>query len=253
MALRRALSHPATAGIGSGARKIGAAGLGLLYPKRCAGCGGFGVYLCEPCRAGLIAANADRRRCPNCSARWERELNCPRCFAWRALGGVRAPFEMEGTARSLVHAFKYHRVRALAPLMAGLMPAAERLPACDLAFAVPLHRRRQRERGFNQADLLLEQLGLPRGGGVLWRRRRTRQQVGLRGGERQANVAGAMVYEGPPLDGLRVVVVDDVVTTGATMDECARILREHGAAEVLGVSFARSSYDLARGPEHARA
>ena len=80
----------------------------------------------------------------------------------QALDGVRAAFEMEGAARKAVHELKYRFVRSLAPLMAGHMQTLREIVEFDVALEVPLHRSRERQRGFNQAALLLDQLGWPR-------------------------------------------------------------------------------------------
>ncbi len=181
-------------------------------------------------------------RCSFCSARWEEPGNCPRCFALQALDGVRAAFEMEGAARKAVHELKYRFVRSLAPLMAEHMRKLRDGMEFDLALAVPLHRTRERERGFNQAALLLEHLGWRTAPDGLRRTRKTERQVGMHMGERRSNVLGAFAYDGARLDGLTVVVVDDVVTTGSTANECARVLREHGARKVYAVGFARARY-----------
>lgn len=158
------------------------------------------------------------------------------------LEGVRAAFEMRGTARKLVHALKYHRYRAVAPTMGALMANLPGGLAIDAYFAVPLHKSRTKERGFNQSELLLRHAGwVPRGAGLV-RMRPTHQQVGQRFGERRANIAGAFEYHGPRLDGQVVAVVDDVVTTGMTMVESARVLRDAGARAVWALAFARASY-----------
>lgn len=115
----------------------------------------------------------------------------------------------------------------------------------DASFPVPLHRSRLRERGFNQSELLLRELPLPAPSPGLVRVRRTDRQVGQRLNERRSNVAGAFAYSGPGLAGLRVALLDDVVTTGATAQECALVLRDAGAREVWVVAFARASYDPA--------
>lgn len=190
-----------------------------------------------PARAGA--------RCPNCSARWEGEGNCPRCYHWDALDGGVAAVDMDGAARRAIHGLKYRGFRMLAPAMASRMAPLSDARPFDVAFAVPLHRSRTRRRGFNQADLLLHLLGWPAPQGSLRRVRKTATQVGLRLGERRSNVAGAFAYDGPSLAGITVAVVDDVITTGATANECARVLRDHGAKSVVAVAFARANYEAA--------
>lgn len=142
----------------------------------------------------------------------------------------------------MVHALKYGRQRSLIPIMARELTRPVELPGFDAAFPVPLHPARFRSRGFNQAERLLRELAWPRQGGRLRRVRNTRSQVGLNPGERRANVAGAFEYAGPSLEGRHATIVDDVITTGATVNECARVLRAAGAARVTVVSFARVSH-----------
>lgn len=187
-------------------------------------------------------------RCPNCSARWPGPLNCPRCVSWTSLDGARAAFEMDGPARAAVHALKYAGLRAVAPLMAASMRELWDGRAFDAAVPIPLHRRRRRERGFNQAEVLLRELGWPRLPGTLDRNRKTRTQVGLGAAQRRTNVSGAFAFTGDSLEGLTVVLVDDVVTTGATADECATVLHDKGARLVYAVSYARASHDGPRPP-----
>ncbi|MFN0093873.1 MAG: ComF family protein [Dehalococcoidia bacterium] len=160
---------------------------------------------------------------------------------WQALDRCVAAFEMSGPARSLAHLLKYGRVRAAARVMGEDLAPLSSAVAFDVAFAIPLHRSRQRQRGFNQAALLVQAAGWPVGEGML-RPRSTRSQVGLSLSERVANMDGAFHYDGPRLDGLTVAVVDDVVTTGATADACARELKEHGARRVVALAYARTSY-----------
>jgi ComF family protein len=181
-------------------------------------------------------------RCPFCSARWAGELNCPRCATLQNLEGVRSAFEMEGAARALVHGLKYEGIRSAAEAMASVMRQVLESVEIDGLYPVPLHSSRQRQRGFNQAESLLDHLGATPGPGRLQRIRRTSTQVGLHLGERRENVAGAFAYEGPSLAGLTLAVLDDVVTTGATANECAAALRDAGARHVYALSFARASY-----------
>lgn len=224
--------------------RMRAAAIDLLYPARCVNCGEFGTLLCGMCLEAMEPA-VGPGRCPHCRAQWEGTGNCPRCFGLQALDGVLAAFEMSGAARKTVHALKYLYVRQVASVMAPhLLLACEGRPF-DAVFAVPLHRSRQRHRGFNQSELLVRAAGWPEPSDALVRDRKTAPQVGMHEGERRANVSGAFRYRGPELSGLRVAIVDDVVTTGATVQECARVLKEAGAREVWAVAFARASYKAA--------
>ncbi len=215
--------------------------LDLLYPPRCVACAAFGQNLCGDCAGRLIAASGPGR-CGRCGVRREDEGRCPDCTGWRDLNGARAAFEMEGPARRVVHGLKFSGIRDLATDMArALSPIVDEL-APDAIYPIPLHHRRHRRRGFNQAELLLDRLGVPPAPGRLERVRATASQVGLSASERRENVAGAFRYRGPALKGVTVAVLDDVVTTGATAGECARVLREHGAARVYALAYARAPY-----------
>lgn len=224
------------------ARTIAGRALDFFYPRRCVACGRFGSHLCESCDKRIEPVEP-AMRCPNCDAKWAGGGNCPRCFSWSALEGARAVAEMDGVARRLVHGLKYGRVEPLAPLMAQRMTALRGRAAFDVALPIPLHASRERDRGFNQAELLLRATDWPRAAG-LRRIRKTRTQVGLDARERRDNVGGAFRYDGPALTGKVVALVDDVVTTGSTADECAAVLRDAGAARVWALSFARASYDV---------
>lgn len=147
----------------------------------------------------------------------------------------------EGSLRAIVHALKYGGRRSLAGPLAALMRVhgGDVLAGADVCVPVPLHRARQRSRGFNQASDLARHLGLPVAI-ALRRVRRTPSQTDLPADERHANVRGA--FRGARrirVRGLVVVLVDDVSTTGATLDACARVLLDAGAREVRALTAAR--------------
>ncbi len=215
----------------------------ILYPPRCAGCGRLDVILCEPCDAAMAPAMGGGR-CPFCSAAWEGDGNCPRCFHMNALEGARAAFEMTGAARHLVHALKYQFYRDVAPVMGARMAGLTDGLQIDRFFPVPLHRSRQKSRGFNQSELLVKAARWAPAGQELRRIRRTERQVGSAFAERRVNVGGAFRYDGPRLDGMTVAMVDDVITTGATVAECAAVLKDAGARHVWALAFARASYQF---------
>ena len=163
----------------------------------------------------------------------------------RSLARVRSAVAYEGPVELAVQRFKYEGWRRLAGPLALLL--AERLVVEGLAAGwvvpVPLHQRRLRQRGFNQAELLARELsrGLPLGKppGQLVRTRATPPQVGHDRLWRLDNVRGAFEWRGADLEGRSILLIDDVATTGATLDACASALRASGSGPVIGASVAR--------------
>jgi ComF family protein len=168
----------------------------------------------------------------------------------RALARIRSAAAYEGPLERALHRFKYEGWRALAPTLAGLMVDAlpepiETTGERATLLAVPLHRRRLRERGYNQSELLAEELRRrwppPATPGRLVRLRDTPPQVGLDRPRRRQNVAGAFGWVGPDLAGRPILLVDDVATTGSTLEACGRALRAAGAGRIEAVTVARVS------------
>jgi ComF family protein len=151
----------------------------------------------------------------------------------------------EGALRELIHLFKYGRIRTLArPLAGHLVSAFPREERFDAIVPMPLHWFRRWQRGFNQSALLAREIGrrcaLPVVHAVR-RRRATRPQAGLSNARRRVNVAGAFSpARGRSVRGLRVLLVDDVMTTGATASACARALKNAGASYVAVLALARA-------------
>lgn len=143
------------------------------------------------------------------------------------------------TLREIIHHLKYaDRVSLAKPLGAILKECREREPFTgNLIIPVPLHRSRQRVRGFNQAELIAARLGTPVAARLLRRRKDTPSQTGLTRNERKRNLAGAFEVRGK-VSGA-VIVVDDVYTTGSTMNEIARTLKRAGAGRVEVLTVAR--------------
>jgi ComF family protein len=177
---------------------------------------------------------------------------CPRCRRTaRAIDRGRAIGEYDGTLRRIIHALKYDGRRSLAPGLAALMRRAgtDLLAGADWVVPVPLHWRRQHTRGFNQARDLARRLELPVLD-ALERIRHTPPQIDLPAPRRHANVRDAFAVRRrrlrwgrtsvpSRLRGACVVLVDDVSTTGATLDACARVLKRAGAREVRALTAAR--------------
>ena len=148
--------------------------------------------------------------------------------------------------RDVIHAFKYEGRRTLSPPLARLMREAGHnvLDGCDCVVPVPLHPWRRLRRGFNQAHDLAGQLARPVND-ALWRVRATRAQMSLDAAARHTNVRGAFImrpFSTPAarLHGSCIVLIDDVRTTGATLDECAKVLLAGGAREVRALTVAQA-------------
>ena len=170
-------------------------------------------------------------------------LLCPRCRrAGGALDRARAVGAYDGTLRSIIHAIKYDARRSLARPLGTLMRerGADVLENAACAVPVPLHPTRRCMRGFNQAADLARYLGIPVVA-ALRRVEATRPQTGLPAAQRHRNMRGAFAVTraGRTLSGATVVLVDDVSTTGATLEACARVLKESGVAEVRALTAAR--------------
>lgn len=204
----------------------------LLFPSRCVGCGAAGDWLCPDCLARIQPLP------PNAAPGAGRVL--------RPLSGVRAAARYHEPLRRAIHRFKYSGLRALAPPLGKILIANwQQSPwPVDVILPVPLHPARYAERGYNQSALLARELG--RGVSIavdealLLRAVRTRTQVGLGPRERWENVRGAFrcADEGR-LAGKSVLLVDDVLTTGATMQSCGRTLLAAGARVVWGLTLAQ--------------
>jgi ComF family protein len=161
----------------------------------------------------------------------------------------RSAGEYEGSLRHIIHAFKYDRHRTLAVPLGRMMVEAGSalLQDADCVVPVPLHPWRQCRRGFNQAADLANRLGPPVLK-ALWRQRLTRPQAGLVAAARRRNVRDAfrisplltMRHIAEGIGGRTLVLVDDVKTTGATLEACARVLKRAGAREVLALTVARA-------------
>jgi ComF family protein len=159
------------------------------------------------------------------------------------LTALRSAYRYEGPARELVHRFKFGDLSSLAEMMAPPMAALVEWRV-DAVVPVPLAGRRQRERGYNQAALLANGVAATLGLQVSPTLRRVKsgvpQALSAGAAERHRSVEGAFAVRKPGMvEGCSVLLVDDVATTGATLDACARALLDAGAVEVTAVTFAR--------------
>jgi competence protein ComFC len=215
----------------------------MFYPERCVGCDRRASdVLCRVCFEALPRVGGpvcERCGLPAAFATFV----CEECknvdFGFQS---ARAPLRYEGVGKEIVHALKYRGYKKVASkLAAPLMVQALGDGRFDAVVPVPLHRSRLRKRGFNQAELLAR--GVAEGinatvSDTLKVVRSTRDQVELSAAQRRANVAGAY-RAGGPLRG-KVLLIDDVFTTGATMSACAATLTRAGAREVHAMSLCRT-------------
>lgn len=206
----------------------------------------MGALLCAGCQARIEPLPT--RACPRCGHPAQEAALCPECRAGPShLDAIVATAVFTHPIRDAIHALKYENVAALAGPLGTRMAdfwRARQLTA-DLIVPVPLHRGRLAERGYNQAALLARVLGQEVGVSlderVLVRQRATAHQVGLGRTERQVNVAGAFVCRGD-VTSKRVALIDDVCTTGSTLEACAEALRAAHAASVWAFTLARARW-----------
>jgi ComF family protein len=229
---------------------------GVLSVVLAPGCAACGELLDEPTR-GPVCAACWRSilpltpplcdRCGDPLPSWRvcdaQPLACVRCRRGKpALDRSRAIGEYDGALRAIVHALKYEGRRSLARPLGALMRqrGADILAGTAFAIPVPLHASRRRHRGFNQAADLARHVGLPMCA-ALERRRATAAQTSLPAGQRHRNVRGAFAITraGAAVRGAMVVIIDDVSTTGATLNACALVLKAAGAVEVRALTAAR--------------
>jgi ComF family protein len=219
--------------------------LDLLFPRWCVGCGREGDFICSSCLKSLPRIVPPL--CPKCGLPQSSANLCPSCLSWQAaIDGIRAPFRFEGVMRQAIHQLKYRNLRALAGLLARLLGEyllANPVPG-EFLVPVPLHPKRLRERGYNQSQLLAKELGrlagLPVIDDCLTRQRHSLPQARTSSlAERRGNVADAFTCCHQGLEAKPVILIDDVATSGATLDACARALKAAGAASVWGLVLAR--------------
>lgn len=225
------------------------AGLDLLYPPSCGGCDTPGTRWCTACQDNTLTIK--HPLCEICGQSLPKAGRCPACTQQPpAYRGLRSWAIFGGPLRHAIHRLKYEGDLALGEALAR--PMIELLKnlawKLDLVVPVPMSAGRRAQRGYNQAALLAWPVAL--GCSVAYKAaalrkvRDTRSQVGLNINERHQNVSGAYAAEARWVQGRSVLVVDDVTTSGATLQSCTGALLEAGAAQVYGLTLARAAHPV---------
>jgi ComF family protein len=231
------------------------AALDMVFPRACAACGGplegGRDRLCWDCRADIRPISH-----PFCSVcgnpvegRIHHDYICYLCAeASRHFTRARSAARFEGVLQKVIHDFKYNEALWLESELVDVLETCHAVHYADVPLggvtSVPLFHARQRERGYNQAEILARGLAArlhkPFYRGILCRIRRTETQTHLTARQRAANVSGAFrAGRSRRIAGRSILLVDDVMTTGATLSECAKVLRESGAGDVYVLTVAR--------------
>ncbi len=221
----------------------------ILFPKFCLGCGYVGLYICPHCQKKLIYR--EENSCLYCQKASLFGLTHPSCQKKGRLDGLMSLFYYNDFLKKLIKSIKYRLATEIWREL-GMIIEPERLNKLsfyknrkDFYFQpIPLHPKRFNERGFNQADLVMnffkQFLVYPRGN-FLIRKKETLAQAQLKEKQRRYfNVLGTFgVLNEDKLQGKNLILVDDVVTTGSTLKEAARILKDHGAEKVYALTLAK--------------
>lgn len=227
--------------------------LDTLFPIHCLGCETDGTFVCPTCFDRI--PEPEYQVCPVCRAPYAQAgAVCRQCRRQTSLDGllIAAPYRHR-LVEVAVHTFKYRFIEALADPLARLIERSlsrNSLPLPDAVVPVPLHSRRLRYRGFNQARLLADALATDLTPGLalpvlepICRTRFTKPQMKTsKKEERLQNLSGAFAVESRvagPLVGKYIWLIDDVATTGTTLAECAKVLKQAGAKTVWGIVIAR--------------
>jgi len=222
--------------------------LDFLFPPRCAGCNKWGERYCASCQeqTKIISSSI----CQVCGEPHPGTIDivCQRCQTTELFyTNLRSWAYFEGPLQKAIHKLKYKRDLGLGEKLA--LPLVNLMLASnwdvDLITAVPLDEARQRDRGYNQSLCLARPLAwetkLPIAASIIKRIKKTKSQVGLSLEERKVNVTGAFWAEQKLVNGKTILIIDDVVTTGSTINSCAEALMKAEASKVYGLTLARST------------
>ncbi len=214
--------------------------IAMIAPHACVLCGVEGQMLCKSCSAKAVIVK--HSTCYRCNALTDDWRTCPSCRVNTQLSGVVVSAYYDGAVKELIHELKYERARAAAEVLATFLTPRINSKEFDFVTSVPTDPARRRQRGYNQAELIAKavakELSLPYVQVLL--RVKPIHQVGAERKRRLQQIKGAFLpYRELFINESRVLVVDDVVTTGATLAECASVLKAAGAKRIWGAAIAK--------------
>jgi ComF family protein len=226
----------------------------VIFPKKCLGCGKVGSFLCEDCKLNFELVNLC---CPVC---WKSSLDGSKhddCFGKYKLDGLASVWKYQGVIKNIIHFLKFNGGKNL---ISDLIDIAGRVIEVDLyrlgSFAqffylsdteityVPLTKRRRNERGYNQAEKIafyLSRLKNKNSVCLLKKNKETDSQTKLNKKDRLKNLKDVFIFSSKIVP-KNIVLVDDVVTTGSTLNECAKVLKKAGVEKVWGFTLTKTSY-----------
>jgi len=227
------------------ARQVQEKIIDFFFPRRCIGCGKLGDLLCPDCSRKLPRLLPPF--CQKCGRHESSGVLCLTCWGRQTeIDGIRSVFRFDGTVRLAIHELKYRSIKTMAVYLAALMADYMRennVPG-ETLIPVPLHSKRLRQRGYNQSVLLARKLGelvsMPVVEGSLRRVKDSLPQARTTTvEERRQNVEKAFACQKEDLKGKSLILIDDVCTSGATLESCAAVLKAAGAVSVWGFTAAR--------------
>jgi ComF family protein len=218
--------------------------LNFVFPTHCVECNTTGSFICNDCLKKLHHIQSPY--CHKCGLPFSSSKFVHDCYcSIQGIDGIRSLYLYEGSIRRAIYAFKYGNLRAISHYFARMLfENIGNIPITgEVLVPVPLHNKRLRQRGYNQAALLSKELGKLTGIAVnertLYKIVDTKSQTQFNFLERRENTREAFACRDQRLTGKRVILIDDVCTTGATLSACAETLKKNGTYSVWGLTIAR--------------
>lgn len=221
--------------------------LDCLFPKNCVGCQKEGKWICDKCYSKIVFIK--QATCPNCNKLTKDGKFCINCRKKTNLTGlITAAYYEDGPLKEAIHTFKYGGVFDLSKDLGKIMRKTisdQRFAKNTILIPVPLHKKRRSQRGYNQAELLTKQIAnsqwLIVNNKLIRHKHQKKSQAELSGKARRQNLIDCFSWVGgSEVTNKIVVLIDDVYTTGATLEECAKVLKKAKAKEVWGLVLAKA-------------